>query len=464
MYNELVAPFDVAKLDDFLVSYLFPDVEDGLATDDPIWSLDWPSSTRAMDFDNPLASDPFENVLQALMGFAQSLPPEHPDACPNGRLENAAVLFNKADADRFIRHYFRDYCPNSPILYPGTFQGSLTSTVLLTVMVIIGALFSSNADDAEHARGVLDLVEAYVFSNEKFTRLLGEPAVHKGVNDIEAWQALLAAFFITQIQLREGSLSKRKHARESRFEQVIHGVRALDLLETRNPVFHSGTPSPESFQWHQYGECESRIRLVCGIFNLDASFSILYNMVPRLFVEELSIDLAGPVDAFFAESAQDCYQVLLKESNNPTMTVSALCETFLLEEWDPQTESLMQNLSVLNMFTLVLALLQTLWLSPYRPRKADTMHRMRPALDRWKRIWDVQNTILTPQQRDRYGFLKAAPFELWQIAMVLVKKQVTRLDTAVDQNSIGQESAGGKLKNCNQRALAMLEQVDKEDI
>jgi hypothetical protein len=331
------------------------------------------------------------------------------------------------------------------------------------VVVITGALFSSGTNEIEQARGVLNLVEEYTFSNTSFRNLLSGSDTPVDSNDPEAWQALQAAFFVIQVQLREGSPAKRKEARSFHFDEIVRAVRALGLLEAQNPFFHTGPPAPEKFQWRHYGDSETRIRLVCGVFNLDASFSVLYNMVPRLFTEELNIDMPGPVEAFFADSAQDCYQASVKEHGVQSMRFSKLCAAFLQDEWDQKLHSSMQGLSILNLFILILALLQILWLSPYRPGKWKTMERIAVALERWKQIWDFQNTTLTARQRERYGFLKIAPLEFWQIATVLIKKKATRLDTAVDQSNIPAVS-NNRHGNCNQCAHDLLESVDREQV
>ncbi|KAJ9613516.1 hypothetical protein H2200_003458 [Cladophialophora chaetospira] len=462
VFDEYVAPFDVGRLDDLFVSYLFPDSEDFSGTEnDGGWPQGWHGFDQAVVFGDPCPANPFSILMDSLTRFTMSLPTDHPVVAPNDRLAKASALFSKENVERFIGHYFRDYCPHSPILYPGTFQASSTSPFLLTVIVVTGALFSPGAADIESARAILDLVEEYVFSNVNFKKLLTSPNSITDPDDVEAWQALQAAFFITQVQLREGSVVKKKLTRNARFDEIICAVRALGLVDARNPFFHNEPPTPDRFQWSQYGESETKVRLVCGVFNLDASFSILYNMVPRLFAEEMNIDMPGPADAFFADSAQDCYEASLKVHGVQTLTLSALCDAFMQEKWDDQIRSSMQSISLLHLFILILALLQILWLSPYRPKKEQTMERISLALDRWKQVWDVQNTNLTPRQRERYGFLKTAPLEFWQIATVLVKKKATRLDRAVDhstRHSQSEEIPG----SCQSCAHALLENVNKE--
>ncbi|KIW86225.1 hypothetical protein Z517_01620 [Fonsecaea pedrosoi CBS 271.37] len=454
--DEFISPVHNDRLDDFFVSCLFPDSEDFQGVGD---DTNWPSNWQVLCHPDPFASssgvEPFNYLIDSLTSFTLSLPQGHPESAPNDRLAKAATLFSRTNVERFVGHYFRDYCPHSPILHPGTFRVATASPFLLTVLVLTGALFSSQPNDMGLARDILSLVVEYAFSNPNFRKLLHGPDAAKGLGEFESLQALEAAFFITQVQLREGCPSRRRDARKSRFEEIITAVRNLGLLETRNSFFAAEPPPPEKFQWAEFAARESRIRLVCGIFHLDASFTVLYNITPRLFAEEMNIGMPGSVDAFFADNAQDCYRLSSKEHELQRMTLSHLCDVFLQDEWSEEMRYSMQQLSLLHLCSVIMALSQILWLSPYRPRKEETMRRIKEALSRWKAAWDFQNATLTTRQRDRYGFLKTIPFEFWQIATVLVEKNSTSLDTKITQNAIA-------ALNHNHTAQTMLESVDKD--
>ncbi|EXJ63349.1 uncharacterized protein A1O5_11670 [Cladophialophora psammophila CBS 110553] len=454
--DEFISPAHSDRLDDFFVSCLFPDSEVFQGTgEDANWSYNWQMLEQSDPFSVPPTVSPFNGLVDSLTGFTLSLPQGHPESAPNDRLAKAATLFSRDNVERFVGHYFRDYCPHSPILHPGTFQVGAASPFLLTVLVLTGALFCSSPNDMELARAILSLVVEYAFSNPIFRKLLLGPDALRGLEDRESLQALEAAFFITQVQLREGSPSKRREARSSRFEEIISAVRSLGLLETRNSFFNAEPPAPEKFQWAQFAACESKIRLACGVFNLDASFTVLYNMTPRLFAEEMSIGMPGSAEAFFSDNAQDCYRLSLKEDGIQKLSLSQVCDAFLQDHWDEEMRCSMQKLSLLHLCSLILALTQILWLSPYRPRKWQTMKRMKKALKRWKAAWDFQNATLTARQRDRYGFLKTIPLEFWQITTVLVEKDSTSLDTAITQSAIA-------ALNNNQCAQTMLESVEKQ--
>lgn len=461
MLDEYMSPFGVDRLDNFFVSHLFPDFEDFQKTFEGDWRASCPGFDQSPAANNLLlVSCPFDALIHSLTEFTMSLPYHHPERAPNDRLAKATPLFSRQNGERLIGYYFRNYSPHTPILHPGTFQASSSSPHLLAVVLITGALFSPCAADVELARGLIGLVDGYVYTNSNFQKLVGGSFVPEVSDDLDVWQALQAVVFMTSILLREGTLGKKRELRNHRFEEIISVVRALGLLSTQNSFFHGDPPSAATFQWSHYGDTETRIRLVCGVFNLDASFTMLYNMTPRLFAEELEVDASGPLEAFFADNAQDCYERCLKERETQKLKLCEICDAFLQDEWDDKLRKSMESLSILNLFVLILALGQTLWLSPYRPRKWETMQRMTLALERWKQIWDHQIAALTPQQRESTGFFKTAALEFWQIVVVLTKKRVTRLDLAVDPNLAC--ALGNSRLNCGQIAHALLEYVEKE--
>ena len=153
----------------------------------------------------------------------------------------------------------------------------------------------------------------------------------------------------------------------------------------------------------------------------------------------------------------------MQERRRQMLPMSQTCAAFLQEEWSEELRSSMQEISILNLFAVILGLLQTLWLSPYRPRKSETIERIARALDRWKQIWDFQNGRLTAQQLERYGLLKVAPLEFWQIASVLVKKGATLLDGAVDRSQVP-NAHGDRAESCNPSADDLLENTFMESI
>ena len=70
-------------------------------------------------------------------------------------------------------------------------------------------------------RQMLNLSECYIFDHPSFRRLMGDAAASSELDRAECFQALQAAFYITQIELREDSAAKRRKCRKERFGTLI---------------------------------------------------------------------------------------------------------------------------------------------------------------------------------------------------------------------------------------------------
>ncbi len=100
-----------------------------------------------------------------------------------------------------------------------------------------------------------------------------------------------------------------------------------------------------------------------------------------------------------------------------------------------------------------------MWLAPYKPKKDLMLGRIKQALSRWKTIYDFQMSILTPEEVEKYGFMKVAALEFWQLATVLVKKGKTSLDAAVLMGQSGEQNSGGNID-----VHVLLERMGREEI
>jgi len=96
------------------------------------------------------------------------------------------------------------------------------------------------------------------------------------------------------------------------------------------------------------------VRLACGIFGLDAGFTILYNMPLRLRADELSFDMPCSVSTYFAQSSQSCYEAALAELYPRVPPLCQLLPMFLADGWDVENCAEMKGKSILHLFVLIL--------------------------------------------------------------------------------------------------------------
>lgn len=94
---------------------------------------------------------------------------------------------------------------------------------------------------------------------------------------------------------------------------------------------------------------------MCGIFNLDAIFTVLYNSPPRLFAEEMEVDMPGPLDAFIATSPGESCQAASQAHENAHLTLARLCDIFMHDDLkEEEMSETLKKLSVVDLFNIVL--------------------------------------------------------------------------------------------------------------
>jgi len=77
-------------------------------------------------------------------------------------------------------------------------------------------------------------------------------------------------------------------------------------------------------------------------------------MAPRLFVEEMLVEMPGPTDAFFSTNAADCHAAAIKSHGLRSESPSTLCEIFLRDDWGHSLPEPMKKLTPLDLFVLIL--------------------------------------------------------------------------------------------------------------
>ena len=101
------------------------------------------------------------------------------------------------------------------------FNPSTISVPLLLAVVLTGALFSLSVSERALARSMLDFAEDYAFDNPTFQDLLSCAQPRFGTDPRLVLESVQAAVSVFQIQLREGSSTKRKQMRTIRMSQLV---------------------------------------------------------------------------------------------------------------------------------------------------------------------------------------------------------------------------------------------------
>lgn len=187
---------------------------DSSLEEDQSWLVD--TFTASWNVNNKLTDD----LMYHLHEFCDTLPAGHLQRSPNHNLTQGLELISPSNITKFVNIYFHHWNRHSPVVHRGTFDPEKTSLPLLFVIILTGALFSSQ-NEAAKAKALLDLAEEFAFRNKPFEKLLAGSSPIGDEEERVSRNALQATFSVAQLQLRESSASTRKNARLTRFGQII---------------------------------------------------------------------------------------------------------------------------------------------------------------------------------------------------------------------------------------------------
>lgn len=291
-------------------------------------------------------------LVDELIHCATTLAQDRSHSPPTSKISKGLSLLLSGKNYAFICNYFSRWNHHSPVVHRPTFSLASTSPPLLLAILLTGAILSSDPEDISNANTILNLAEQYVFGHDNFQLLLDASQPECEIGEFEGLQAVQAAFQITQIRLHDVSFHKRKRARCSRFDQVINAARALGL-QTTQCSYGVHSINHETFDWHNFSIKEAQIRLMCGIYQLEASFSVFYDSAPRLLIEEMCLDLSCPVEAYTASNAEDCLQIISRQTRETKLKLSEILAIICYGD-DSTVELLIRGLDMLHLWAVIL--------------------------------------------------------------------------------------------------------------
>ncbi|KPM40754.1 hypothetical protein AK830_g5821 [Neonectria ditissima] len=342
------------------------------------------------------------------------------------------AFFSPSNLEKFLLLFWACWYPNCPIIHRPTFAAGTASPSLLGSMALIGACLSPDSTDRTRAKVWLNNMEEAVFNQEilltehtEFPRLTCDSK-----NVFERLQAIQAAYLVCLLQNWEGSKESKQRIRRERYTSLIATARDLNLgqftLDSLNMA------DAFAFNWNEFILLETLIRVGTYIFLLDSAFVLFHNSPPRMMMPELNIDLICPDACFEANSAQECFVLLLdstkRREGQPRLKISTALELLCRTEGSDYRK--LQHLGVLNMFTIVTALNYLIF--HFQSSLAD-LSQSKPVdvgLSRWISLWyqsECQNELklrgMQPCQDmwKRVGFMQHAP-EYFLLARILLDR------------------------------------------
>ncbi|OJI99269.1 hypothetical protein ASPVEDRAFT_125091 [Aspergillus versicolor CBS 583.65] len=249
--------------------------------------------------------------------------------------------------DLFWSRWYR-HCP---IIHRATFDLGNCWILLFATMALIGACMSPQQSDHQAAKHLLDVVEELIFSGPLFsevaftgTRKDDQLGTRQNV------ETLQAACFMCLLQKWEGSDSAKLRMQRHRFTSFVATTRAMGLSQATHSR-SMGTMINDA-QWREWILKEEMIRTFNHIFLLDSAFVIFHNAVPRMVLQEMTIDLTCPEAVFQAPTPEEFMIAIQSHPIRPTPPLLTDCiRTLCADHPDPAILTHIHSESALNLFT-----------------------------------------------------------------------------------------------------------------
>lgn len=276
-----------------------------------------PSSFALWNFGSQ--SDPLQHTSDQLISFCfpQGSQPD----------SQSAALRSCLSADN-VKHFlneFTNFQGHFPILHTPSFRINETYEGLLLVMICIGAVYSDRINSTlvrelmELAKAMIDRsarVLAMVSRDQNGDIRFADGAIGNSKTDMEELQAvtLVQALFTWH-----GTPIQRETARRN-FPVIASLARRAGLTQPSTlpqsySVLHQPNVAIEhfnsaNFEWNSWLEQEKRTRLLYGIFLIDTSMVMYFNVPPQLDSLEIRLPLPADDAAWDARTSTQCADAL----------------------------------------------------------------------------------------------------------------------------------------------------------
>ncbi|KAL4895983.1 fungal-specific transcription factor domain-containing protein [Aspergillus ambiguus] len=332
-----------------------------------------------------------EGLNEVLNLFLSRLNKQDSDLTPR-----AVEFFTPQNTLRYLDLFWDRWYPHCPIIHRATFELQSCPSLLLMTMSLIGACTSFSASDREAAQSLLDTAESVLFSHPSFSDEIGS-ARERGTNHVEV-RILQATYFMCILQKWEGNDAAKRRIQRSRFTTFVAAIRSLGLSRGT----HGKVNFEEGFahsSWRTYVRKEEMIRTFNFAFLLDSAFVIFHNSVPRMVLQEMTIDIPCPEEWFQASSSEEFISLFRSYpgmTQSPTL-LSDCVRQLCTDAPDTDIVAYLSNASKLGLFTIATGIHGLIFHQKmsYTPLPyAKTL--LSKALNRWITAWQQSLQHLGP--------------------------------------------------------------------
>ncbi|KAF7878834.1 hypothetical protein EAF04_000037 [Stromatinia cepivora] len=321
-----------------------------------------------------------------------------------------------------IKLYFKHWHHHAPMVHEATFDPCTAALPLVLSIMSLGAMYSTEANEAAEGKLLLDTIETYIYSingfNDEFD-LPGRTYAERTGNSSQEWlqyqlEEFQGAYLIVVVQFWTGNEIARTRVRQQRFARLVSIYRFLEL----NTVQHSpGFVIKDQDSFRDWIRKESYIRTASIMMMLDNAFAIFNNLTPRLQWAE--IDLPFPSNEQYFKAAK--YEDLGIHSGFPLPKIK-MKDAFLLlySPMETAEENLMPlcncNLTAQDMQMLIHILYVHIWNSTFcnplvqlpTTSISSLLAPFKLAMRNWKVVWDEIKSAADPDEWNTLGFERTA--------------------------------------------------------
>ncbi|KAF2455099.1 fungal-specific transcription factor domain-containing protein [Lineolata rhizophorae] len=264
--------------------------------------------------------DPMQNKADALVAFCLpkgTQPSNH--SLTTGELK---TIFTKDNAIEFL-NLFANWQSHWPMIHIPTFNPYASNDGLVSAMMCAGAVYSDRLS-VHQVRKLINTVKDAIYRSSRVYNFVAAsyPDCPLGAfghvkPDIEEIQSLI---LLLSLLMWHGNNAQRCVAMEE-YPKVAIAARMAGLLRLAPPnhpaysILHQSDRALDqtdasSWQWEQWTEQETRVRIMYLVFLIDAAMAIYFNYPPSFDICELQLPLPADDATWEAATAADCADAL----------------------------------------------------------------------------------------------------------------------------------------------------------
>ncbi|ODH44949.1 hypothetical protein ACO22_00572 [Paracoccidioides brasiliensis] len=391
-----------------------------------------PSTEQYFEHESPYST----NLINSILSKWWTL--EMDDVTPIAISQELRYLLTTQRIHKFVSLYFRNWHKNCPMMHQPSFDSETANPYLLAAVVLMGAIYSDNANERITAKKLLDLVEAFIFSTEVFSQDFEIAQSYKAPHaqldiktDWRTFQNFQAGYLIFLVQYWGGSRTARNRMVQIRLGEVVKIARQMLLTKCR----HDLEDQMSEYLWLQK---ECRIRTMIVISMIDSAMPFYQNYPSRLTNIELQCDL--PCQETYFAARNPFLEPDFRLSRG--MTVYQAFQSLFVEQGSVRPLFVHRgtnilHLGIMDMFLLIHQIYSYIHmhmnlLMPLLGKRnsnqpeCGTVTRIKLALEHWRSLWISLRAELPNCEWERVGFFKGA-YNFWLVSQLLISK-----DAAVD--------------------------------